>query len=297
MKKIFMIFAAFAAIAMVSCNKDKGGDEAVDPTGGIDVAKENLVVYLSFDDDAVQLGKDITFDGRYLNAVLAQGVRGKAYKNNAASNTEEAYAVYNLGTNNPFKDMSSFTISCWMKCPDQNGGDPGTACLLSVNGGDAGMGSLVLERENWVWGDDATGLAMKGYIFNNREGVEWPGHDIGGPNPAFEDDKWFLMGFQYNEEDSKLSLWANGVMIFDSERWAAPKPEEGEQPHLGKLEFKPDMTKLYIGAWKKQVENKETADDWMGYYPGSIDELRIYNKALSEQEMLALYQAEVKAMD
>ena len=88
----------------------------------------------------------------------------------------------------------------------------------------------------------------------------------------------------------------NGVKIGDSIRYADEKPEVGEQPLLGKLTLQPNMTKLYFGAWTKQVETN-AADDWMGYYPGALDEFRLFNKALSEAEMLALYKAEVAAID
>lgn len=296
MKKIFMIFAAFAAIAMVSCNKDKGGDEAVDPTGGIDVAKENLVVYLSFDDDAVQLGKDVTFEGRYSNAVLEKGVRGKAYKNTGASTAEKAYMAFNLGADNPFKSLTSFTITCWMKCPLPVSETPGTGGIFALNGGDDTMGSLCFFREGWA-GDN---LTMKVYL--QATDVTWPGHDIALQNEAFLADTWYLFGYAYDENTSKMSVWANGVLVTDSERFAGPKPDptpedpDPIQPNLGPLKLKGDMTKLYIGAWKKAVE-AEAYDDWMGFYPGMLDELRVFNKALSEQEMLALYQAEVKAMD
>ena len=290
MKKILLVFAAVAAVAMVSCKKDpeKGGEK--DITGGVDVAKENLVAYLSFDDEKVQKGTDITFGGKKGQAVLKKGIRGKAYCNDGASTDKEAYLTYNLGANNPFKSLKSFTMTCWVKCPAPVNEKPGTGAFFALNGGDGTMGDLMMFREGW--GGDA--LAMKVYLYNAP--TVWKGQDLALQNEAFPIDVWFLFGYSYDAATSSIILWSNGVKIGDSIRYAAEKPELGDQPLLGELQLGQDMTKLYIGAWVKQVETT-SADGWMGYYPGMVDELRVYNKALTEEEMLALYQAEVKVID
>ena len=287
MKKILLIVAAMTAVAMVSCKKDPAKDETKENTGGIDVAKENLVAYLSFDDETVQKGADITFASKEGSAELAKGIRGKAYSNSKATTTDKAYLVYNLGANNPFKSLSSFTVSVWVKVP----ASAGTGSMFSVNGGDATMSNLMLFREG---GSDKDGIDIKAYLYNST--TKWKGQDIRLKNEAFEVDKWFLLGYTYDENTSTMTLWANGVKIGDSIRYADEKPEVGEQPLLGKLTLQPNMTKLYFGAWTKQVETN-AADDWMGYYPGALDEFRLFNKALSEAEMLALYKAEVAAID
>ena len=49
---------------------------------------------------------------------------------------------------------------------------------------------------------------------------------------------------------------------------------------------------FYVGAWSTFVEGDST-HDWQNYWAGSIDEIRMYNKALSEEEILALYKEEL----
>lgn len=289
MKKILFVFAAFAALSLVSCNK--GGEQKVDPTGGVDVAADNLVVYLSFDDEKVQLGKDISFTEKKGAADLGKGARGKAYTNTGAATSSEAYFVYTLGENNPFKTLSDFTVSCWIKCPMPVADTPGTGAFLSLNGGDATMGSFTMFREGW----GGESLAMKCYFFDAAS-ADWKGQDLALQKEEFEVDNWFLFAWSYDSASSTMFFWSNGKKVGDSIRYAGPVPEGGgEQPLLGALSLKGDETKLYIGGWATAIEG--TAQDWMGFYPGGLDELRIFNKALSEEEMLALYRAEAGNLD
>ncbi len=51
------------------------------------------------------------------------------------------------------------------------------------------------------------------------------------------------------------------------------------------------MTRIRFGAWAQQVAGNP--EGWMTFYRGMVDEFRVYNKALTEAEILALYQAEV----
>ena len=56
--------------------------------------------------------------------------------------------------------------------------------------------------------------------------------------------------------------------------------------------FAEDCNALYIGGWASRIEGK-ASDTWQTYCPGQLDELRFYNKALTAEEILALYKEEV----
>lgn len=294
MKKSIIMFLAAAAVAgaFISCKKDNGNNKQ-DPTGGVAVAESNLVAYLPFDSEteAVKVGTGITFGSATGSATFGAGARGKAYVNSGASKSAKAFMTFNLAAANPFKSMTGFTISCWIKCPGWKEGEACAADFFYLNGGDDLMGNLNVMIEG---GSDADSLDMKAYLFNSS--TEWKGQDVRIKNKGFLADKWFLFGYSYDPATSAMRLWANGRMVCESIRYAGPEVG-GNQPLLGNLALKPDMTKLYIGAWKKMVETPDAADGWMGYYPGALDELRIYNKALSEAEMQALYKAEVAVLD
>lgn len=92
-----------------------------------------------------------------------------------------------------------------------------------------------------------------------------------------------------------MALYANGILIATSIRYADGEVN-GVQPKLGALTFGTDMTKFDIGAWPKLAAGTAT-DSWMVYFPGTLDELRIYNKALTNAEVKALYDAEVSVID
>lgn len=295
MKKTIICLLAAAAVAggFLSCKKDDGGKQKDPANGGVTVAEANLVAYLPFssETEAVKIGEGITFASASGSATFGTGARGKAYVNSGANKASKAFMTFNLAAANPFKSMTSFTISCWMKCPGWKEGEGCAADFFYLNGGDDLMGNLNIMVEG---GSDADSLDMKAYLFNST--TEWKGQDVRIKNKGFLADKWFLFGYSYDAATSAMRLWANGQMVLENIRYGGPEVG-GNQPLLGNLNLKPDMTKLYIGAWKKLAETPDAADGWMGYYPGALDELRIYNKALSESEMQALYQAEIALLD
>ena len=51
------------------------------------------------------------------------------------------------------------------------------------------------------------------------------------------------------------------------------------------------MNALYIGGWAAIIDGVNN-QDWMTYYNGSIDEVRMYNRALTDQEIGQLWQQE-----
>jgi hypothetical protein len=55
------------------------------------------------------------------------------------------------------------------------------------------------------------------------------------------------------------------------------------------------MTKIHFGAWPQQIAG--TPESWMTYYRGLVDEFRIYKKALTADEVMDLYEAEVTQIE
>jgi len=100
--------------------------------------------------------------------------------------------------------------------------------------------------------------------------------------------------YSYNKVTSTETLYANGIPVTTSVRFAGPEVN-GTQPPLGPITFGTDMSKILIGAWPQMLDG--TGQDWMKYYPGMLDELRIYNKALTDAEVKALYDAEITVIN
>lgn len=294
MKKIqSMILASAAVVSMLAaCSKENSSEgEKTDVNDPSTVRTENLIVYLPLEsaENAVALGEGVSYAKKGGSATFAKGVRGNAYQNSSADCNTFSFLDFKLASSNKIKDMSSFTISAWVKSPVPNEGSP---AMFSIDGGDPGMGSLLIMNEGW--GCNADSLYMKNYLYNTS--TEWKGQDLGKSHPAFTTDKWFHYVYSYNEETSAISMYSNGQFIASSERWAGPKDENENQEKLGKLTLDPNMAHLYIGAWFNNTDGSHS-DTWRTSYPGMVDEIRIWNTALTDEEILDLYKKEVAKSD
>ena len=291
-KYLSILFAAATAVALIaSCEKngDNGG-ATLDANDPGTVKTENLIAYfpLESETNAVE-AVGIKYSKKAGAAGFVNGMRGKAYSNTAADCKVFSYLDFALEANNPLKSMSSFTISAWVKMPVPNDGSP---AMLSVNAGDGGMGSLLIMNEGW--GCNADSLYVKAYLFNTA--TNWKGQNLGLNNAKFTTDKWFHLVYSYNENDSKMSFYSNGAFVADSEHFADGVQADGSQPKLGKLVLDPAMSNLYIGAWFNNLDGTH-ADTWRSSFPGTLDELRIWNVALTPEEIEDLYTKEVVKAD
>ena len=296
-KYLLIIAAAVAALAISSCKKGGDDDKKIDTTGGVNVAAENLGAYrpLNSAEDVITLGEGITFIEAGGQAEFnAKGFRGGAYNNKGASDETQAYLKFGV----PQKflaNMSSFTVTAWVNSPSQRGG------IVTFDGGtDANWGAWDMFYD----GGDKDGTLLKGYLFSTK--TEWGGFYPNFKTQAIVANQWIQVGFSYDENTSWANLWVNGILIgnVDEEAqkilgtstcWAGPADAEGNQEKVGKIVM-PDVSLMYLGAFASR-ETGKSAETWLSYFAGKIDEVRIFNKALSAEEMLDLYKAEVKVSD
>lgn len=289
MRKInlFSVIAGVAILASVSFTSCKKDEVVVDPYEGktdpSTIASSSLVAYFPFESETASISKGdgITYSKKGGAASFVLGRRGNAYK----GSTSQAYLEYNVASTNVFKSMNEFTMSAWIKTPSAGG----AAKIFTLDGGDSFMGNLVFMLEG---NSNADSLDLKGYLYNSA--TIWNGQDIRKVSKAFTTDKWVYITLSYNKTTSALSLYANGLFIQKSIRFASDIVN-GVQPLMGPMVLKPDMTKINIGAWLQQIDG--SGQDWMKYYPGLLDEMRIYNKALTNIEVKALYDAEVTVIN
>lgn len=263
----YIIFL-LACAAGTACQKlDRPGmpDYKKDPDnpGGI------LKFYTAFDNTEVDSIK-ANF-GTAKNATYVDGVTGKAYK--GASN---AYITYPSA--NEFAQATSFTISFWMKkTPHASGAEfvfalPTTSgiwhkseCFLLIE--DANQSSAALMAAKFMIQDqwfEFTGDQRLKNILN---------------------DQWHHLAFTYDETSSKLTTYIDGnaltglpERLTDVKKAGAPR---------GKLSFD-KVSGFVIGGPAARALNA-TPDDWMASYTGSLDQFRIYNKAMNAAEITALY--------
>jgi hypothetical protein len=277
----------FGSLMLTSCSKsddDNTDDGKTDPST---IAAANLVAYFPFDaaDETVQKANNtITYSKKVGAASFVTGRRNKAYQ----GSTSEAYLEYNLTASNPFITLDEYTIAVWIKTPVTTSG---AAKIFGLNGGDSFMGNLDLIQESQATGDS---VDMKMYLYDS-ESPDWKGQELRIQKTPFLNDKWFHFVAIYRKSTSTMEFYTNGKFVTSSIKYAGPVPTVGDQPLLGSLKLKNDMTKIYFGAWAQQITG--TPDSWMTYYKGMLDEFRVYNKALTETEISDLYNAEVSQIN
>lgn len=274
---------------MYSCENDEddNGNGTTDPNT---IASANLIAYFPFDDEPAAgevveySNNSITFVRKAGDGSFVDGRRGNAYQGSETEN----YLEYDIAASSPFSTLDEFTLTCWIKTPVTT---TGAAKIFSINGGDPFMGNVALIQESQPQGDS---VDLKLYLFDS-ESEEWKGQDIRINKSQFLNDKWFHLAALYRKSSSTMEFFANGEQVFSQVKYAGPLPESGSQPLLEDIALGSDMSKIYFGAWPQQLAG--TPESWMLYYKGLVDEFRIYNKALTEDEIGNLYEAEVSQIN
>lgn len=285
MKKI--LFALLSVgILFASCDKDDnnnggGGSGKTDPST---IAKSNLVAYFAFNGD----GNDAVASLAPVekpNVKFAKGRRGQALQG-----ADNAYFLYNLPATSPIRTLKGFAMAMWFKNPQIPSSQAPVPMIFQVtNDDDLFWGNLSLTMDRH---DSADTLNMKTTF--RKDGASWANQFVGFPTSAYTPDRWFHVVYQYDNVTSAYNVYVNGAKITTDENVINRKSGDGEGP-LGDLNFV-KASNIIIGGWMPKVKNGAT-DEWMGWFNGMLDEFRIYDRALTDAEVSALYAAEVANMD
>lgn len=283
-----MLFAA--GLMLAACNLDDIKDiidDATDKLTEIQTAKDNQVVYLPLNsaEKAVAIGEGISFASKNGAADFKKGQVKDAYFNTSAKN-DESYLKFNLAKDNALSKLEDVTITVWVKNVEefQKGG------LFSVNGkhfATQDWPSFVVMFDNK--GVDETTQEKRQQIngrimFKKDDGSEtnmW----LDTWDPAFAVyDKWCQIAFTYTASTGAWALYVDSVKVKEA--------EYGDKMPFGKC-IPADADALYVGGWSSWIEKYQGAADWQTFFAGGIDEIRIFNKALTETEIAALYKEEL----
>lgn len=290
MKKFFVL-ALVAMFAVVSCGKDNPEEEK-DKTPEVKTCAENLVLHMPLEaaDNAVKVGQGITFAEKKGAADFGEGYIGKGYVNTSGKN-DEAYLKFNLAAANALKSLESVTFTVWVKNNEefQKGG------LFSVNGKhfptqDWPSMVALFDNKGTVKDEAGNDTGVKTQQVNGRfmfkkadesETNLW----LDTWDPAFAKyDSWFQYAFTYDATTGAWALYVDGVKVKEA--------EYGDKMAFGGC-IPADANAFYLGGWSSLIESYKGAADWQTFFSGSIDELRIFNKALTEAEIQALRKEEV----
>lgn len=279
---VLLVTMLIVGMVVSSCKKDEDDpdDGKTDPST---IATANLIAYFPFDGNATESIASLT-PVVQTGVTYVAGRRGQAYQG-----ADLAHLRYTLPAASKMKTLKSFSVAAWFKSPLVTG-DPEPIFFQIGKSDDLFWGNLTLALNRL----NATADSLLFKTFFLKTGAQWSGQHVAYGNKAFTINTWMHMIFQYDAATSKYKIYKNGVKVVTNEGVEDRKSGEAGSP-LGDLVFE-NADVINIGAWRPKTEGSAT-DAWMGWFKGNLDELRVYDKALSDAEALALFDAEVTQLN
>lgn len=288
MKKYFALCAAALALCAMSCTKDNNqdGNNDANKKQEITVAKDALVAYLPFESEEVAVGGLTLADkGTTSEANFVAGRNGKSF-----TGGENQYLLYNLPEDSPIKTLKAFTLSAWIKQQEIPQAQAAVPMFFQItNTNDHFWGNLALSIDRTAEG--AGYLTYKTRFRHSDAGEIWKAW-YGDWADCYPAARWNHLIFIYDNAASEYHVYVNGADITPESAVACVM---NEQP-AGDLQFV-NAEQIAIGVWMPRLLDG-AQDEWMGWLDGGqIDELRLYNRALSSEEAGELYKAEIANID
>jgi hypothetical protein len=285
--KQLLLLVAFGMI-ITSCKKLGRPALGDYPTDDQQLPPGELRFYTSFDANSpefrYQVADSISQNPTFFTSnplTIAPGIRG-----NAISGKDGTAMLY-LNAND-FKAATSFTISFWEKNDVPENGK--AEFIFSLPNKDywhnsgmflmfdhPGQGTTASEavvkfavQDRWFEFTNATGK-MKGNLLNGQ---------------------WHHMAIVYNETNSKITWYVDGAALTGLPAavtdWT-DDPGGANTPHGPMNQAQESVSRFVLGGWNKHVGLPGEGADWVQSWQGSLDQFRLYNKALSAAEVKALY--------
>ncbi len=270
MKKKYAIIlsaALFSGLFLTSCYKefDPASYAPAFEISGYSAARQikpsNLVGYWAFEGSYIDSVSHTMGTG--VGTSFTNGFEGKALQ--GALN---GYVLSDPST--AIAHLNSFTISEWVNTPPPSTGIIGIFSLAKT---DAFWGNIEIFFEN---GSNNTNGKVRVHVF---DGTGDRTYSVDNVLNLF--NAWVNITVSYDAPSSTFKLYVNGSLA-----------NTGTVLNLnGNLNFS-SVGKLVFGCVQFQTTPSQTsstgAQGWASYLTGSLDELRIYNAALTPAEVNAL---------
>lgn len=234
---------------------------------------DGLVLYYDFEDDFINHGyvEDKSGNGNNITVVYPAGL-AEAQRPHASSGIKGNGILFSGRTDtflrkdgapvNPTAGLNAMTVSVWFKTPK---------CSKNIK----------LVSAAW-WGG---GPHASGWNFGTHYPELWADGDAGTlrAEPTWYDVTRFFIDGAWNhavltwERNGQIREYINARLVY---AWDVSQPPK----NLG------SGARLIVGGWDWRIPgnpNTTTADFPM---PGTMDEMRIYNRALPIEEIFQLYQ-------
>ncbi len=289
--KIINTLSIVAATSLVLASCDKNGINDYAPTkpiGGYsssaDIASDNLVAHWSFDTNG---NEDISgaAPASEVNATYVEGKKGKAL------NLAHGYVAYPEMA--ALNNLPSYTISAWVNIANNKGlgVDEGSSAIFTMTRNTPDdhyewAGNVTFSMENAWYDASIDTLVVKALNVTEVDGsASWQDSRndpaMGGDQAFKGAKKWSHVVISWNGATSMLTVYGNGKKISN--------PAWEQRPIIGNLSFF-SPTRPVIGGWGTLVNG--TPDSWQQSFNGKIDEVRVYNSALSGDDINSLYKLE-----
>jgi hypothetical protein len=205
-----------------------------------------------------------------------KGRRGQAYK--GAPKNELVYDAAKIPAIAGLKD---FSFACWFKHQAVPQSSAPTPYFFGLTNTEDFWGQLafVLDRGG---ADNTDSLAVKVAI----NGDMWAEYGLQSVFPA---NRWIHVVASFKQVADTLQtidMYVNGVPVEELHRDFISRPA---------TDFS-RTTMVLFGQWRQKALEGAT-DEWMGDMDGDLDEVRLYNTALTAEEAKALYDAEISVID
>ncbi|HEY4286852.1 MAG TPA: LamG-like jellyroll fold domain-containing protein [Puia sp.] len=290
-KPITWALAVVLLTDLAACKKAKYDDSFtkgdVPPIGDYktsnDVAAANLLAHWTFDSTNEETISHTAPSGA-VNASFVKGVHGPALHLNAGYLTYPVVNALNVA------NLGSVTVSLWINV-DNNGKQASEFFALTpAPDKQTDWGSVInvyAETGHPVSSDDTLALhaAVGTYASGSRVGGDNI-NDYGAREVDFKTvhgtNKWVHYVMVYDGVNSTLDIYANSLLVSNNNF----RVRTGMGPLVAPIPVQP-----LIGGWPNAATGfaKSGTQDWQALLTGSIDELRVYNKALGADEIHALY--------
>lgn len=269
-KLLSLAILASGSLMLTSCFKKFDPDTYAPPLniGGYTSVKEispsNLVGYWSFNGSYVDSVTGVA--GTNKGTSFTPGIKGSAMQ--GALNS---YVLFTPGDG--ISKMQSFTITYWVNSPAPSTGIIGLVNLANTDGF---WGNIDMFFEN---GSTNTDGKFRAHITNGAKDT-WVTKD--GIQNMF--GVWTALALSFDAGSNTFKFYKDGAPIVTT-----------TNAGFGPLAFT-KVGKLIFGCVQFQTTPSQTSatgsQPWASYLTGQLDEVRIYNKALSDAEVNSLVKLE-----
>ena len=271
---VFIVASGCKKLSRPELAKNYPVDHTVTPT-------TPLRFYLSFDSTAASDNQiNIRFKDSISNypsffppsdVTVVPGVRGTAYQG-------QSDAFLHYVNANDFGSATSFTISFWIN-----------ATLAQKDNAHAcGVMALASTTNFWsefaIWADNTTksssdSMDLKFHFANGPGNDNWDfaGYSNATAWPHMYDGNWHNVAFVYDATTKTATLYRDAVQF--------------DQKTNETIAFDGKADQLVVGGYQEAVSIVDTYanNSWMSGFTGAIDQVRLYNTALTASDVTNLF--------